>query len=254
MIINMTGGGGGAALNFTVVPGLTQPGTASENTIWVKTAQIGAWYFSATQPEGMQEWDVWFQTGTESDVEFDALRKNAVQVYPLSAKQMVSGVLVDLEAKSYRSGEWVNWWNGELYDHGDEFELKTGGWKLVKEGGGGSLSNTGEELILTAGGASNGVAAFTNKKIDLTNVNYIYFNVSTRTYSGDLNYAHLSVQNAGNTSWEHTTNNQANTDIGKGSKGEFAIDVRNLSGEYYVSFRYFGGNAQTIGCNKIWME
>lgn len=108
MIINMVGGGGGAALNFKVVPGLTQPGTASENTIWVKTERIGAWYFSATQPEGLQEWDVWFPTGTASEVEFNAIKKNAVQVYPLSAKQLVSGALVDVTAKSYHNGEWVS--------------------------------------------------------------------------------------------------------------------------------------------------
>lgn len=102
-------GGGGAALNFKVVPGLTQPGTASENTIWVATERIGAWYFSATQPEGLQEWDVWFQTGTESATEFNALRKNGLQVYPLSAKQYVSGALVNVEAKSYQNGEWADW-------------------------------------------------------------------------------------------------------------------------------------------------
>lgn len=101
--------GGGGGLNFKVVPGLTQPGTASENTIWVKTERIGAWYFSATQPDGLQEWDVWFGTGTESDFAFNALRKNAVQVYPLSAKQMISGELVDVEAMSYQAGEWVEW-------------------------------------------------------------------------------------------------------------------------------------------------
>lgn len=121
-------GGGGAALNFKVVPGLTQPGTASENTIWVKAEQIGAWYFSATQPENMQEWDVWFETGTESDRAFNALRKNAVQVYPLSAKQMISGLIVDVESLSYQNGEWVCWWDGELYDAGNEFDTVTGGW------------------------------------------------------------------------------------------------------------------------------
>ena len=107
MIINMTGGGGGAALNFKVVPGLTQPGTASENTIWVKTEKIGAWYFSATQPEGLQEWDVWFPTGTESVFEFDALKKNGLQVYLISAKQYVSGTCKNKEAYIFYEGAWV---------------------------------------------------------------------------------------------------------------------------------------------------
>lgn len=101
--------GGGGGLNFKVVPGLTQPGTASENTIWVKAEKIGAWYFSATQPENMQEWDVWFQTGTESAVKFNALRKNVVQVYPFAATQYVNGILTGVDAKIYQNGEWVDW-------------------------------------------------------------------------------------------------------------------------------------------------
>lgn len=103
------GGGGGAALNFKVVPGLTQPGTAAENTIWVKAEKINNWYFSATQPEGMQNWDVWFPTSTSSSVKFNALKKNNVTVYPISAKQMVSGSLVNVVAKSYQNGAWVEW-------------------------------------------------------------------------------------------------------------------------------------------------
>ena len=254
MIINMTGGGGGAALNFKVVPGLTQPGTASENTIWVKTERIGAWYFSATEPEEMQEWDVLFQTGTESDVEFNALRKNGLQVYPIFAKQYVSGSLVKVPALIYQNGEWVSLWNGELYDHGKEFEFETGGWKLVKEGSNGSLSNTGDELMLTCGGASNGVSAFTKNKIDLTNVKTVYFNVSTRTYNGGNNYSNIIVTNAGNSAWSHTSNPAASKGLGANNKGEFSVDVSALSGEYYVAFNYYGGNAQKIGCNKIWME
>lgn len=128
MIINMIGGGGGPALNFKVVPGLTQPVTASENTIWVKTERIGSFYFSATQPEGMQEWDVWFPTDMGSNVEFNALKKNGIQVYPLSAKQYVSGAWVSVEAKSYQNGEWVTLWDGGLYKSGDEYEVITGGW------------------------------------------------------------------------------------------------------------------------------
>jgi hypothetical protein len=112
-------GSGGAALNFKIVPGLTQPGTASENTIWVKTEKIGTWSFSADQPENMQEWDVWFPTGTVSLVPFNALRKNALQVYPRSARQMVGGVLTEVTAMTYQHGSWLDWklW---LYNRGTE--------------------------------------------------------------------------------------------------------------------------------------
>ena len=106
MIFNMTGGG--APLNFKVVPN-PQPDTAKENTIWVDTDRINNYYFSATQPEGMVDYDVWFPVGTSSTVEFNALKKGGIQVYPLSAQQMVSGVLKDVTAKSYQGGVWKEW-------------------------------------------------------------------------------------------------------------------------------------------------
>lgn len=101
-------GGGGAALNFKVVPN-PQPSVAKENTIWVDTDRINNYYFSATQPEGMVDYDVWFPVGTSSTVEFNALKKGGIQVYPLSAQQMVSGVLKDVTAKSYKGGAWDEW-------------------------------------------------------------------------------------------------------------------------------------------------
>lgn len=127
------GEGGGAALNFKVVPGLTQPGTAAEKTIWVKTEKIGAWYFSATQPEGMKEWDVWISTGTSSQVEFNALKKNGIQVYPISAKQYVNGVWVDKTVKTYQGGKWVEWWDGYYFKEGRGSSV--GKWSAVQQSG-----------------------------------------------------------------------------------------------------------------------
>ena len=157
MIFNMTGGG--AALNFKVVPGLTQPGTAAENTIWVKAERVGAWYFSATQPEGLQEWDVWFPTGTGSTVEFNALRRNGVQVYPISAKQYVSGVLVDVEARIHQSGEWVDL-SLYLFKDGNQYDDITGGWEQIAVAGKkhGTVTFSGGNIVLTAKNDKNAEA------------------------------------------------------------------------------------------------
>lgn len=121
------GGGGGNPLNFKVVIN-PQPETAKENTIWVNTdIPIPSWHFTATQPENMTEGDVWFPTGTSSPVEFNALKKNSIQVYPLSAKQYVGGSLVDKTMQIYQDGEWTNLEN-YLYKNGDQYSAKTGGW------------------------------------------------------------------------------------------------------------------------------
>lgn len=103
-------GGGGANLNFKVVGGTTQPTSPKENTIWVNTdTKISEWVFSATQPSYPYEGMVWFGTGTSSGAEFNALKKNQIHVYPIYAKQYVSGSWVNKTAKTYKSGTWNEW-------------------------------------------------------------------------------------------------------------------------------------------------
>jgi hypothetical protein len=102
-----TGGGGGGGLNFSVVGGTTAPSNPKENMIWVNTSvAITTWVFSATVPENPVQGMVWISTGTSSTVAFNALKKNGIQVYPISAKQCVSGAWVDKAAKSYQNGAW----------------------------------------------------------------------------------------------------------------------------------------------------
>lgn len=221
------GGAGGAALNFKVVPGLTQPGTASENTIWVKTESLTGWYFAATQPENMQEGEVWFPTGTESAVEFNALKKNAVQVYPLSATQMVDGALVDVEAMSYQEGEWVIWWDGQLYELGNEFTQNTGGleFSVGRPSGYTLASGTkgSDSITLDCSVRNTAIQAITANKIDLTKYRTLKCNV--KSFS---NWARLLISSTK----EHDGDGEAFTEIT--GEGISSLDISGFSGSYYV--------------------
>ena len=68
------------------------------------TALIRAWE-KCYHTEGT----LWIQSGASSPVAFNALKKNGITVYPISAKQYVSGAWVDKTAKSYQGGAWVDW-------------------------------------------------------------------------------------------------------------------------------------------------
>jgi hypothetical protein len=97
----------GVQLNFEVVGGLEQPTNPTENMIWVETdVAITSYVFSATEPEGYAPGMVWITTDTSSPVAFNALKKNGIQVYPISAKQCISGALVDKTAKIYSGAKW----------------------------------------------------------------------------------------------------------------------------------------------------
>lgn len=96
----------GVSLNFKIVGGDTKPTNAEENTIWINTTTpISSWEFSATQPSAVSG-RVWISTDTFSPVEFNALKENSIQVYPISASQYVSGVWVNKDIQLYQNNEW----------------------------------------------------------------------------------------------------------------------------------------------------
>lgn len=252
MIINMVGGGGGAALNFKVVPGLTQPGTAAENTIWVKTERISSWYFSATQPEGLQEWDVWFQTGTESEVEFNALRKNGLQVYPLSAKQYVGGVLVDKIAKSYQDGKWVEWIR-YFYKAGDEYEDVTGGWTsdgYTYPGKTPTIATKYDDYFEVNGAPNEFNVLGVDEPVNFDKLNTLYVDAEpTGTVSG------VSIAVV-----VHNTKTAAGSSLAYLSCGSvlersvFTIDISNITGDVYIMcFAEFSSSCSGKFYN-IWAE
>ena len=260
MIINMTGGGGGAALNFKVVPGLTQPESSSENTIWVKTERIGAWYFSATQPENMQEWDVWFPIGTTSHVEFNALKKNAIQVYPLSAKQYVDGAWVDKTAKSYQGGEWQHWFR-YIYNAGDECNDITGGWTssgYTWNNGSTSITiksptKNADNILFTgtAGGSGNLPGIGTENAIDLTNVSILEVDVNViATSSNGSSTFYLAVMSTKNFSSEFVASVGGGNGTGEKT---LQLDVSKLSGSYYIGASMSFGSTNKVELYRIRM-
>lgn len=122
------GGGGGGGLNFRVVGGTSEPSNPKENEIWINTSvEINGYALSVDQPSELTEGLVWIKTGTASAVDFNALKKNVLTVYPLSAMQVISGSFQTVTAVSYQGGRWVSWWSGELYTPGNTYD----GWMEV---------------------------------------------------------------------------------------------------------------------------
>lgn len=229
-------GGGSAGLNFKVVGGTSQPSSPSENTIWINTdVPVSGYIFSATEPEETIEGIAWISIGTQSSVEFNALKKNGIQVYPLSAKQYVSGAWVTVTVNSYQNGDWVDWWNGELYKSGNEYEHITGGWKSTVPSpdwySSGTLKKQSGSLIATATGRQ-GIVVHTKNKIDLTNYSYILYDVVNSKAGTDSYRPALIVSNV---PAEETT--IAEVELNSGQTGEILIPVARLSGEYYVGFK-----------------
>ena len=227
------GAGGVSALNFKVVGGTSQPVNPKENTIWVNTqTEISGWVFSASEPESPVEGMVWISTGISGGVEFNALKKNGIQICPIYAKQYADGAWVGKPAKSYHDGEW-NEWITYLYNKGDECTDLTGGWvaTATKPSGSGSTAvtptvkkDTNSITVSLTSGYPNYKIGYlaTVKSIDLTNYSKITINVTNFSIDGGIEVS--NSKGSGFTRIAHTNL----------SAGKNVLDVSSLSGSYYV--------------------
>lgn len=85
---------GGAALNFAVVGGTTEPTNPKENTIWVNTdTAIGEWQFSAAEPtergdgSALSVGDLWVEFKEVGQPKINILKKNSIKLSLTSAYQ-----------------------------------------------------------------------------------------------------------------------------------------------------------------------
>jgi hypothetical protein len=251
-MIGRTNTGGGGGLNFQVVGGTTAPSNAKENMIWVNTNKINNYYFSATEPGNVVDYDVWISTGTESSIAFNALKKNGIQVYPISAKQYVSGAWVDVTAKSCQGGVWVDWWIGQLYEPGNEYEHITGGWTGTGKKSASSSSMSAKApiierhtdgLYITSQSSGSGMVHAAQK------INVGDFN--TVTFTGEFYRGGTATNNLILGAWGdlggtyYTSTCSARTDV-PSQTGSVTLDISGLHGKFYIGLAMVSPSRVTL--------
>lgn len=253
MAIGRTNTGGGGGLNYKVIGGTSKPeGSVKENTIWVDTnTKITSHVFSATQPENPDDGMVWFQTGMSSNAAFNALKKNSIEVYPTGCKQYVADAWAAKTAETYMNGKWVDWWNGELYDSGNEYSVQTGGWEIVGTG-----SKESNYIIVGATSAispSTNSAQF-NKCVDLSAYSTLKLNFIELSSNSSTGRIYVYLYNAaGEKIASHT--------ILSGSKSEAdvtkSIEISSVEEPISVHVVTYHQNEKRIvyaKFNQIWAE
>lgn len=175
---------GGKPLNFKLV-GNPQPEAPRENTLWLDTdVPVTGWFFSAAEPEAPGEGTVWIVTGGNRVVEFNALKKHGIMVYPAAAKQYTGGAWVDKTAKLYQNGEWVSW-ELYLYSYGKSFGHVTGGYTVVASDSD-SFCTAQEQGLYLYCDTFAAVHVIFNNRIDLRAVSALelYFDGLSTAYDG----------------------------------------------------------------------
>ena len=244
----------GVELNYDVVGGTTAPSNPKENTIWVNTSTaITSHVFSATQPTGSAGM-VWIETGTTSPVEFNALKKNGIQVYPISAKQYVSGAWVKKTAESYQNGEWVCWIH-YLYNEGKEIAGGIKGYAYGSSGTGATRVTPsvtkGADTITIAVNKNNtsnsGCSTlFAEDPVDLTNFNTMKINVTSRSGGNETIYVGITKNK------KDQFELVAYTVITE--TGTFSLNLSSYNGEYYCIVGFSGAGNKTLAFNSWTLE
>ena len=250
MVFSMLGSGG-AALNFMVV-GNPKPELPTENTIWVNTdTKITAFGIDSVRPEAAEAGYLWVKTGIQSEVEFNALKKNAIMVHPLAASQFIGGEWVEKETQIWQDGQWKNWLDWS------KWIVKGGLYKIPMVAEGVPFDPSYPKTTFTVT-QKDGYILFEQTPgtgmvlwgpVDLTGVNTLTIegDFSNGVNGSSANKFMLGV-------WDKFPPSQINTwesRILLTATGA-TLDVSAIQGERYVGFSVSGGGTETV--TNFWRE
>lgn len=248
-MLGRTNAGGGMSLNFQIVGGTTQPTGPKENTIWVSTSEkITSWVLSATEPKAPEEGMVWITYGTSGAIEINALKKNGIQFFPVSAKQYVSGSWTARDMKVYQDGSWgvsIRY----LHKNGDQCTSETGGWQTVPifvasdypmTKGTPTVTTYNQRTTIQIGASWKAGLYVTKNKIDLGGFRTLTAKVSNVSNgASEINCALCIYTNIGN--YAFSDDLIASADI-KTNASEVKLTIPSNAGMCCVGFFLISGN------------
>lgn len=269
-------GNGGGYPQYKVYNGLSEPSNPRYGDIWVKTPVVfTSITVTAEQLRSFPSWgengDVLILTGTSWT---DALYTNSdhrpdhyLFLYPSKCMVYTNDAWAYADAYIYNyKSQWAKFsdpWNGELFDNGEQYKQKTGGWPAVS----GTLKSSIPYLLYEAGGER--LIMRSGNKIDITNFSQLHViglgrgdyanqgGVSSRdtlfglastvenNYNGVTFVARINLTKGYNTD---ITNGNYNT--------EQILDISTISGSYYIATCVETTSDHTnanIGIKKMWL-
>lgn len=139
------------------------------------------------------------------------------------------------------------------YNKGDKCTSVTGGWS--KNGSGGSLTFNTASMTLVANNWHSPIDASTMNKVSLVNIKTLYFSVKSATSYSTQGYPRIGVATTSNPDSSEPSQWVASKTLSASSAfATVSIDVRSLTGSYYIVFGGYQGDAgpATIEIQAIW--
>lgn len=167
---------------------------------------------------------------------------------------------VEITAEGQSEDITISFWDGTLYDAGDQYTDITGGWEKVGTAGTVTFNDTNINIVAASAYAVPTVS--TVNAVDLSSFTTLSTIISDgatshdrRKYKGKLKVVTLDASG--------TETVAATTDLTNGPSGstfpQTDLDVSALTGEYYIRIaaEYVGGTtsiAGTLFVHKVWLE
>lgn len=238
-------GAGGTELNFRIVNGTSAPASPRENTIWVNTDQdITDFVFGYAEPEKV-DGRLWIQTGLTSAVAFNALKKNQIQVATTAAKICSDGSWASVVAKTYQGGAWKDWWDGQLFENGNQYTDYTGGWiatssNKMKASVGDVM--TFNHVYYDGEGGDDPAFIRSVKPVNITEYRTLVAEVTGR--NGTIT---LGVLTGSNSSLFEVSATLSDAEFNE----ELRVDLPPLSGNHYIAVSGYLTDSQI---SRVWLE
>jgi hypothetical protein len=162
-----SGGGTGNAAELTIYGGTTRPAKATQNTIWIDTdVEITSYVLSSKEPETPAEGMAWIKIGnSKGSIQANApVGDNWITVYPITAKQYISGEWVNKTAKSYQNAQWVDWLVRIVPNNSFT-------WSVFTPSRGNVVINEDGTVAVTGTSTNYHGIGYTNEAFDLTGFN-----------------------------------------------------------------------------------
>jgi hypothetical protein len=211
--------------------------------------EVTGWIFGAEEPTSPVSGMVWLFVMIHGPVKFNALKEHGIMVYPVSAKQYVSGAWEDKPIMIYQDGAWGDF---------TFYIFKSGSGKKVdltpyKEESNCIVTIGTDTLELSWTGEAYCVGVFTTNKIDLTDYSYLKMEYTSATVGSDASWKTAFGVSNGNYAGATTAKalDVARKTVTKStSLRTDTLDISSLSGSYYIGV--YGSGKATI--SNLWLE
>lgn len=229
------------------------PASAEKNTIAVvMDGAAGHVYVQSNAPETAETGDVYIATGRqEKSITLEGNASIVLDISGAYVKDTDGWNYTDTYL--YMDGEWQFLWSGQLYDQGNEYDDKTGGWmtRAIAAASNSTVSakaptvTRGEESICAAVSSGGGVIC-TTETVNLTPYKSIVFE-GTFTRGGTVarNFSVCVWSEFGS---YYTSNLLAYQYMEKQKEERLELDVSSIEGNGYIGLGLTNSEAIITRC------